>query len=466
MTSIEEAVAQLVVDLDYDQLTPEALQGTRRLMQDQLGLQVGCATLPWSQSVADLTRRTHAPGTARVALSGEAMSAGDAAFVNATFGHSFEYDDAHAASLSHPGSAVISAALAVGEEMGATMREVIEGIVAGYEVYTRIGTLASPDLLRRGFHPHAVLSPFGAAAVVAKMRGFGLPTTLNALSVAFSHCAGTTEYTSSGGSVKRVHSGIGTRNGIRAAEMAEAGITGPSRFLTGAKGFFQTFVVRDVNTEAAERFSLSQPYEIADPLFKPYCCCAFNHAFIDGARQLTNRVGEIESVDLGIRESGDVVVGNSNVNAYAPQQIEHLQYSLPFQFALSALSKGNGYETHRQYLDGTLDLGPEGEIAQLAQRVRIHVSSELDEQYPTKMVADITATFADGTTDHIFVEDSVGSAPNPMSPADEDAKFRDLTATNLGAEGSEALLAAIKNPDSSSKVVDLVTLLVRDAVAA
>ncbi|MGV9711479.1 MmgE/PrpD family protein [Gordonia sp. NPDC003424] len=462
MTSIEEAVARLVVDLDYDQLTPEALEGTRRLMQDQLGLQVGCATLPWSQAVADLTRRTHAPGTARVALSGEAMSAGDAAFVNATFGHSFEYDDAHAASLSHPGSAVISAALAVGEEMGATMREVIEGIVAGYEVYTRIGTLASPDLLRRGFHPHAVLSPFGTAAVVAKMRGFDLPTTLNALAIAFSHCAGTTEYTSSGGSIKRVHSGIGARNGIRAAEMAEAGITGPARFLAGAKGFFQTFVVKDLSDEDTEYFSLLRPYEIADPLFKPYCCCAFNHAFIDGARQLTDRAADIDHVDLGIRESGDVVVGNSNVNAYAPQQIEHLQYSLPFQFALSTLGKGNGYETHRQYMAGTLDLGPEGEIAQLAQRLRIHVDAELDKKYPTKMVADITATFTDGSTEHIFVEDSVGSAPNPMSQEDSDAKFRDLTTTNLGAEQTEALLAAIKNTDPSVKAADLVGLLVAD----
>ena len=57
-----------------------------------------------------------------------------------------------------------------------------------------------------------------------------------------SHCSGTTEYSSSGGSVKRVHSGIGALNGIRAAELAQAGITGPTHFLTGKKGYFRTFL--------------------------------------------------------------------------------------------------------------------------------------------------------------------------------------------------------------------------------
>jgi 2-methylcitrate dehydratase PrpD len=457
---VEEAVARMIVDMDYESLPADALAGTRYLLQDQLGLQVGCAGLPWSRSVIDLTRRRHIPGHARMTLYGDAMSAGDAAFVNATLGHSFEYDDAHSASLSHPGSCVISAALAIGEEIGASLRDVSLGAVAGYETYTRIGTLASPDLLRRGFHPHAVLAPFGAAAVAAKMYGFDVPTTVNALAIAFSHSSGTTEYTSSGGSVKRLHSGIGTRDGIRAAEMAEAGITGPLAFLTGGKGFYNTFVVRDIGDAEAKRFSLSEPYEIARPLIKPYCCCGYNHAFVDGARPYVDRARDNAHVDLGIQPSGDVVVGNLNANAYAPTMIEQLQYSLPFQFAFSALGLGNGYEIHKSYLDGALDLGESGEIGEFANRVRIHVDTELDENYSGKMVADITVTFRDGTTEHTFVENSVGSADNPMSQTDLDSKFRELTAGVLGAERSEALLTAVRDGDPAMAATDLMTLTV------
>lgn len=458
---VEEAVARLVVDLTYDVLSPEALEGARRLLQDQLGLQVGSSTLPWSRAVLEVARNRHVPGSSRTALTGDRMDAADAAFVNGAYGHGFEYDDAHAPSLSHPGSCVIPAALALGEELDADMSQVLEGIVAGYEVYTRIGTLAAPDILSRGFHPHAILSNFGAAAVVAKMRGFDLETTIHALAIAYSHASGATEYTSSGGSIKRVHAGIGTRNGMLAAGMAAGGLTGPTAFLTGGKGFFLTYVGREVPDAEAARFSLDKPFEIANPLFKPYCCCAYNHAFIDGARGFADRAEQIERVDLRIQPSGDVVIGNRNANAYNPTRIEQLQYSLPFQFALSVLGRGNGYATHNAYMNGELDLGEGGEIAAMANRVRIEADPRLTERYPTKMVGDITLTFRDGSSEHVFVEDSAGSAPNPMTQEFSDDKFRELTGDCLGEERSEALLRAVKEVDPGLRAVDPVSLLCR-----
>lgn len=457
---VEAAAARLVADLDHDTLPPEALAGARRLMQDQLGLQVGCAALPWSRAVVDLMRARHAPGRAHVVVSGEEMSPGDAAFVNATLGHSFEYDDAHRASSSHPGSCVVSTALAIGEEDGATMREVLLGIVAGYEAYTRIGVLAAPDLLERGFHPHALLSPFGAAATVAKMRGFDAEQTTHALAIAMSHCSGTTEYTSSGGSVKRVHAGIGTRNGIRAAEMAAAGITGPLAYLTGSKGFFGVYKGREISTAAAERFAPDRPFEITRLWIKPYCCCGCCHAFVDGARTLVDRAGEIETVELGIQSGGDVVVGNRNAHAYAPQTLENLQYSLPFQFALSATGHGNGFTTHHDYLEGRLKLTDDSDVAQLARRIRITPNPDLDARYPGKWVADIAVTFTDGSRTTLFVEDSTGTAENPISQPELDAKFRDLTAARLGPDRAEELLHTIATGDLDAPVETLTNQLV------
>ncbi|TSD94102.1 MmgE/PrpD family protein [Skermania sp. ID1734] len=456
---VEEAVARLVTDLTFDTIPSDALVGARRLMQDQLALQVGSAALPWSQAVLQLTRTAHAPGRSHVAASGEEMSAADAAFVNATYGHGFEYDDAHRSSSSHPGSCVVSAALAVGEELGTSMREVITGIVAGYEVYTRIGKLAAPELLERGFHPHGLLSNFGAAAVVAKMRGFDLSTTVHALAIALSHASGTTEYTSSGGSIKRVHAGIGTRNGIRAAEMAAAGITGPTTFLSGGKGFYRTYAGRPVTDDLARTFGLDQTFEITRVWLKPYCCCGISHAYIDGARQLSARAGEVRSVVLGIQTGGNVIVGNKNANAYAPRIIEHLQYSLPFQFALSMLGKGNGFSTHHAYLAGHLDVSEGSDVAVLAHKVKIEVKPELDDAYPGRWVGDITVDYIDGSCDRVFVDNPIGTAENPMSQQDLDAKFRDVTVSTLGAERSETLLWAIRGGDLDRPAADFAALL-------
>lgn len=456
---VEEAAAKLVTELTFDSIPADALAGARRLMQDQLAVQIGSAALPWSRAVLDLTRSAHAPGSSHVTTSGDAMSAADAAFVNSTFGHGFEYDDAHRASSSHPGSCVVSAALAIGEELGSSMREVVTGIVAGYEVYTRIGNLAAPELLERGFHPHGLLSNFGAAAVVAKMRGFDFETTVHALAIGLSHASGTTEYTSSGGSIKRVHSGIGTRNGIRAAEMAAAGITGPTTFLSGAKGFFHAFVGRSVPDEAAATFGLDKTFEITRVWVKPYCCCGINHAYIDGARRLAGLPAEVESVLLGIQTGGDVVIGNKNANARAPKIIEHLQYSLPYQFSLSMLGKGNGFQSHHDYMAGRLDIGEGSDVAILAGKVQIEVKPELDTSYRGRWVGDIAVRYQDGTSESVFVDNPTGTAENPMPQEDLDAKFHELTVSVIGAERSEALLSAITTEDLDTPASEFAALL-------
>ncbi len=458
--SLEQAVAQFVTTFDLGQLTPAALDGVKRLMEDQLGLQVGCSRLPWCEQVERYALAQSRPGRSRIMASDRLVSAVDAVFVNATFGHSFEYDDAHRQSASHPGSCVVSTALAVAEEQDATLDEAMAAIVVGYEVYTRIGCLAAPDLLIRGFHPHAVLSTFGAAAATAKLRGLDEQTTWHALSIAMSHASGTTEYTSSGGSVKRVHSGIGTRNGIIAAEMASAGITGPFDYLTGPKGFYRTFLQRPVAEDAASWFAPSAPFQIEKVWIKPHLCCGCIHAYIDAAEQLRGRADEIVGLTIRIQRSANTVVGNKNIHAYAPETIEHVQYSLPVQMAFTLLGLGNGYQVHLGYLDGKIDLSPEGTILKTARMIEIVEDPELDARYPGKFVADVTATFKDGSSQYVFVEDSVGTVENPMSQALLDEKFSEIASAVLDKDRTATFLRAIKSLDSGASAASLTALSV------
>ncbi|MGY2485571.1 MmgE/PrpD family protein [Cupriavidus sp. CP313] len=453
--ALEQAVVRLVQDLTFDQLDGPAHAGVSRLMRDQLALQIGTAQMPWSRQVLSFATAQQRPGRSRVAASTATMSAADAAFVNAAYGHGFEYDDAHGASASHPGSCVIPAALAIGEELGSSLEEVITAIVAGYEVYTRIGVLAAPDLLRRGFHPHAVLSSFGAAAVSARLRKFDAETTLHALSIALSHAAGTTEYTSTGGSVKRVHAGIGTRNGMVAADMAQAGITGPRAFLSGNKGFFRTLLQRAPAERAEARFRLDQPFEIGTVWLKAYCACYCTHAYIDAIRPFAPRRAEIADIQARIQPAFNVVVGTANANAYEPKNIEHVQFSLPTQMAFALLGMGNGYKVHRDYLDGRIDMAP---VAEVARGIGITEAPELEQRYPGKFVADVTVTFRNGTSEHVFVEDPIGSLANPMSEAEQDAKFMELTSGVLGKGRAQTLLATLRKLDPHTRAADLMAL--------
>lgn len=452
---LEQALVRFVQDLRYEDLDAPAHAGVNRLMRDQLALQIGISQMPWSQQLLKYAAAQQRPGASRVAASGLTMSAQDAAFVNGSYGHGFEYDDAHGPSYSHPGSCVIPAALALGEELGATLEEVVTALVAGYEVYTRIGLLAAPDLLQRGFHPHCVLSSFGAAAVAAKLRRLDAETTLHALAIALSHTSGTTEYTSTGGSIKRIHAGIGTKSGMAAAEMARAGITGPRAFLSGNKGFFKTFLQRGPGDGAEARFAPGQPFQIATVWLKAYCACYCTHAYIDALRPFAARRTEIAGVHLKITPHFNVVVGTANANAYTPRNIEHVQFSLPIQAAFALLGLGNGYPVHRDYLAGKVDMEP---VIALARGIRITEEPALEKIHPGKFVADVTVAFQDGSSQHVFVADPIGTDTNPMPEQVQDAKFMELTEGVLGAGRARALLAALRAMDPAMKAADLTAL--------
>ena len=153
------------------------------------------------------------------------------------------------------------------------------------------------------------------------------------------------------------------------------------------------------------------------------------------------------------------MVCTANAHLYAPQTIVHLQYSAPMQMALALSGLGNGFAAHFDFLEGRLDLTP---VQAVAQKIALHVTPELDERYRGKFVADLTVSYADGTSEDVFVEDPIGTAHNPMPRTDQDWKFGELTAPVLGKAGSATLLAALDRLDPAMAARDLAALTAAD----
>src|SRR4029079_13358220 len=79
----------------------------------------------------------------------------EAAFVNAMLAHAGESDDAHAPSQSHPGCAIVPAALAVGEQFGIDGTALLRAVTVGYDVGTRFTmTLGVGGVQNQGPHTH------------------------------------------------------------------------------------------------------------------------------------------------------------------------------------------------------------------------------------------------------------------------------------------------------------------------
>src|SRR6266545_2141388 len=137
-------------------------------------------------------------GTAEACVVGSSIvtTAINAAMANGMLAHSDETDDSHAPSLTHPGCAIVPAALAVAERQQASGEELIRAVALGYDVGCRVArTIGGIDA--RGSHGHAThtIGPmFGSAAAAAALLGLDARGVRYALSYTAQQASGITSW--------------------------------------------------------------------------------------------------------------------------------------------------------------------------------------------------------------------------------------------------------------------------------
>src|SRR5262249_7915890 len=170
-------LAGYVADLKFADIPPEVLERAKVLTLDFLGSAIRARSE--AESTPSLLKMLEA---LRLDAKGESTVFGDsktwtpavAALLNGALGHSLDFDDTHADSSLHPSAPVVPAAFAVGEMVGASGRDVLTAIVAGYEVCCRLGNALDPTShYAKGFHPTATARTYGAAAPAGNL--FCLP---------------------------------------------------------------------------------------------------------------------------------------------------------------------------------------------------------------------------------------------------------------------------------------------------
>jgi 2-methylcitrate dehydratase PrpD len=130
---------------------------------------------------------------------------------------------------------VVPAALAIAERDGASGRDLLAALAAGFEVTTRVGIGADyPAMRARGWHGPGVLGPFGAAAAVGRLRGFDADVMAKAFGLAGSQAAGT--FAAWGTPTVKFHQCRGALSGLMAALLAEQSFLATREFLTAKDG--------------------------------------------------------------------------------------------------------------------------------------------------------------------------------------------------------------------------------------
>jgi 2-methylcitrate dehydratase PrpD len=209
-----------------------------------------------------------------------------AAFVNATATHGLELDDYHVPAAVHAGCVVVPAGIAVAEHLQATSRPLLTALAVGYELVIRLGLAMSPEMTQdRGFHVTGVMGPLGAAATAANLHRLDSEQAVWALGLAAAQAGGTTEFTRSGGEVKRLHAGFAASAGLRATALAVRGVSAPTHALEGPRGFAQAFGGRRVDLDRLTD-GLGRQWHLDGLGIKAWSTCTGNHAPLAALGQL------------------------------------------------------------------------------------------------------------------------------------------------------------------------------------
>lgn len=418
---------------------PDAVRDRLRvLLLDQLGAQLAGSTRLWNGRVREYAIDQSRPGDASVVAGGTA-SAEWAAFANATAGHGFEIDDYHAAGLAHPGCVAVPATLALAEQFDAPSEEVIVALALGFESIIRLGLATQPSMIYdRGFHETCAQGVFGAALAAGRLRKLESDAMASAMGIAGSHASGTTEYSQSGGEVKRVHAGLGAMGGLRAADLASRGIPGPATILEGRRGFLQAFAETSVEERLTD--GLGHRWELVDTAIKPYFSCALTHAPIDAMRQLIDeeglRLDEVEAIEVGCDDLSLVHVGGIGPH---PRDMTGAQFSLEYSLAMTLVLGANDFAAYSHAEEAGYELP---EVTRIAERVRLVPDAAAEEVFPERFLARVRVTRNDGST----VERQADATGSPAAPIGEDAiraKFRSIATTVVGEERADATEAAV-----------------------
>ncbi len=403
MTDETATLAAYVANVAYDDIPREVRERAKHLTLDFLGSAVRARRE--AESTPSLLAMLKAlsldgDGTATVVGDSRTWTPAVAALLNGALGHSLDFDDTHADSSLHPSAPVVPAALAVGEMVNASGRDVLTAIVAGYEVCCRLGNALDPTShYARGFHPTATAGTYGAAAAAAKLFGLSKDQIVSAFGVSGSQAAGSLQFLVNGAWNKRYQVGAAAMNGVIAATLARDGFIGSTESVEGKHGLL-TGYSDDAHPDKAVA-GLGRVYETMKIGVKPYPSCRYTHAAIDAllamrrAHNLTP--DQIRRVEIGLHRNGITLTGDAATKRH-PTSIVGGQFSMYFTGAI-ALDQGRfGWDDYRRLGDKAIDA--------LADKIDVVQDERLEVGRTHPFGARVTVTTGDGVHEELYPDPS------------------------------------------------------------
>ena len=368
-------------------------------------------------------------GKARLA-SGRRATLRAAALINGAASHSVEFDDIYRDAGYHPGSPIISAALAAAQVHGASGEQFLRGVIVGYEISTRIGEALMPSHYKY-WHITGTMGSFGAAAAVGSIIGCNRAQFAHALSTVGSFAAGLQQAYRSQAMTKPLHCGHAAEVGALAAMAAAQGVTGVADLLEGEVGFGAAMSDGADWTKATR--GLGSDYHITHMTFKNHGCCGHTFAPIDGALHLQKTHG-IDWRDVKRMRIATYKAGTDIVNNPAPEGEYQAKFSAQY---VTAHALVHGSVRLNAFAPERLN---DPDVRALLAKIEVAADPELSKNYPNQRAAHVEIETADGRKFAHFQPTRKGDPEMPLSDDELNDKYLELATPVIGAAAARKLL--------------------------
>lgn len=422
---LAQRFADHVVDTDFDDLPDDAVSAARVSVIDAVSAILAGSSAPGVEAITKVVESWSGSPEASIALSGKRVSAVAAAYANGTMARARDIDDVHDTTGDHPGIGPVVATLAMAEFLGdVDGKQAFAAIALGVDVVLRI-RLAGKTPPAQLPWTTGTYAPIGAAVAAGKLLNLDRARMLDCIGIAYTQMSNTRQSSKDGALVHRVHHGMAIGNGIMAALLARAELSGPANSLEGTWGYYNAFEGGHYEAEDATR-ALGKEFRGTQVRIKRFSCCAHTHYSIDNMLAIRKQhkflPDDVVEVRAFINDRGFKSVCEPIERKWTPQTIVDAQWSLPYVVAVAAV-------TGDVFINDLTDEGIRRpdilRFARKVQPIKTNVSNDSDDAI---MPCAIEVVLKDGRRLKSDLPALKGSPLDPLQPSEMTEKLRKCAA--------------------------------------
>jgi 2-methylcitrate dehydratase PrpD len=435
-------------------LPPAVAERTKHHVLDTIAAMVsGSQLLPGRKAIGFIKT---IGGTKEACVIGSRIvtTAINAALANGMCAHADETDDSHAPSVMHPGCGIVPAALAVAEKKGTSGEALLRAVALGYDVATRLTMSLNAFKFREdGLSTHSYGPTFGASAAAGMLVGVNEAQARHLLSYAAQQASGISCWMRDEEHIEKAFDfgGMPARNGVASAAMVAAGFTAVEDVFSGERNFFIAYDEQRRTGKAVEPQRLAEGlgsnYEIMNTNIKRWSVGSPIQAPLDSLKILIEehgvKAGEVEKLTIRVAHR------DKNTTDNRPMPDINMQH-------LCAVMLFDGMVTFKSSHDERRFRNPK--VLEFRKKIEVLGDDALTKTMPARQ-AIVELTLRDGRTLRHHTVAVRGTAENPMTRAEVDAKGYDLLAPVLGKARARQLCEAVWNLEKLRDVRRLRPLL-------